>query len=488
MNLIIQPSDDDPILVCAERRRRIARLVYSAWTEGGSDLSALAPAFFDGRLDVLSFYTTLADQDDNDNREHNTGYCESPNTSIDTYHWSDLSYADFFHRYMLPNRPVIIQGLAEHWKATSAWTSEDHREKVPNLEYLATLFGESVAPVHVQSSPGFTPSRPVQQDTTVMDYAIWWKHHHRDHGNCDTDDDNRDEVNDDSSIWYLKDWKFVAAHAEYDAYEWPPYFQDDWLNGSMGHAYKFVYLGPKGSCTRLHADVLMSYSWSTNVCGCKRWYLVPPQYSYLLYDCFGESLACHLHLDNVESSGDTSMLFPGLAKVRKYAIEVVQQAGETIFVPSKWYHTVENLAPTLSINHNWLNGTNIHYCWAKVQSEILALQHSERSSDVEPRTESRSSHNNKDTSQIGDDLLSIWLVVSKKAHEIVQQDLSMCQDEQMMQLNLFNLHAILLVLQGIHQLIHEGKQQDLTARCECNVDSLILEVEDAIDKMEYFIK
>lgn len=33
--------------------------------------------------------------------------------------------------------------------------------------------------------------------------------------------------------------------------------------------YRFVYLGPQGSWTPLHADVLRSYSWSANVCGRK---------------------------------------------------------------------------------------------------------------------------------------------------------------------------------------------------------------------------
>ncbi len=34
--------------------------------------------------------------------------------------------------------------------------------------------------------------------------------------------------------------------------------------------YRFVYLGPQGSWTPLHSDVLRSYSWSANVAGKKR--------------------------------------------------------------------------------------------------------------------------------------------------------------------------------------------------------------------------
>lgn len=44
-------------------------------------------------------------------------------------------------------------------------------------------------------------------------------------------------------------------------------------------------------------------------------------------------------------------------------IEVIQKAGETVFVPSGWYHQVCNLDETISINHNWFNGCNIKIIW-----------------------------------------------------------------------------------------------------------------------------
>lgn len=49
--------------------------------------------------------------------------------------------------------------------------------------------------------------------------------------------------------------------------------------------------------TGLHADVLSSYSWSANVTGRKRWYLIPPQFTLCLYDIFGTRIAPHLHYE-----------------------------------------------------------------------------------------------------------------------------------------------------------------------------------------------
>ncbi|DBA96945.1 TPA: hypothetical protein ACH3X1_001275 [Trebouxia sp. C0004] len=61
--------------------------------------------------------------------------------------------------------------------------------------------------------------------------------------------------------------------------------------------------------------------------------------------------------------------FPNLDTACQHTIECVQEAGETIFVPSGWHHTVENIEDTLSINHNWLNGYNIHWALALLQQE-----------------------------------------------------------------------------------------------------------------------
>jgi hypothetical protein len=136
-------------------------------------------------------------------------------------------------------------------------------------------------------------------------------------------------------LWYCKDWHLASEFPQYHAYSCPPFFQDDWLNEWLDHRhqaqqqekqqghpqgqqrgqqqgqqraereasaaatassstttgaspssssssatvsdYRFVYLGPRGTSTPLHSDVLRSCSWSANVAGCKLWRLLPPQ-------------------------------------------------------------------------------------------------------------------------------------------------------------------------------------------------------------------
>lgn len=53
---------------------------------------------------------------------------------------------------------------------------------------------------------------------------------------------------------------------------------------------------------------------------------------------------------------------------------VQQNEGETIFVPSGWYHQVRNLEETVSINHNWINCASIENTWLHLQNELILVE------------------------------------------------------------------------------------------------------------------
>lgn len=52
------------------------------------------------------------------------------------------------------------------------------------------------------------------------------------------------------------------------------------------------------------------------------------------------------------------------------SFEIEQRAGQTIFVPSGWHHQVWNLEDTISVNHNWFNGCNIHWIWTAIYGKF----------------------------------------------------------------------------------------------------------------------
>lgn len=182
---------------------------------------------------------------------------------------------------------------------------------------------------------------------------------------------------DDRRLLYLKDWHFLrdcSARGLERPYDAPSYLAaplHDWLNlywEERGDSdYRFCYVGVEGTSTALHHDVLCSHSWSANVAGRKLWILYRPELGLKLVDCRGDAAPsahpCH-RPENWQHR------FPQLDDAWEGRVEVVQEEGELLFVPSGWYHEVINLTDVLSINHNWLNASNCANAWVFLQSEL----------------------------------------------------------------------------------------------------------------------
>jgi len=161
--------------------------------------------------------------------------------------------------------------------------------------------------------------------------------------------------------------------------------------------------------------------------------MVPSECTHLLYDVFGRRLAAHMHADQDYVGDDLGKcLYPGLVEARRSTLCFIQEEGETLFVPSGWHHTVENMEPTLSINHNWVNGTNILSSWDRVMGESMN-EHVQRnySTKIESNVELQSNEdtasvekNGKVSQEVGqvDDLQLLWLIISKKAKAILNEN------------------------------------------------------------------
>mmetsp|Transcript_75378 Transcript_75378/g.176965 ORF Transcript_75378/g.176965 Transcript_75378/m.176965 type:complete len:372 (+) Transcript_75378:216-1331(+) len=173
--------------------------------------------------------------------------------------------------------------------------------------------------------------------------------------------------------FYLKDWNLAKLHPEYPFYSVPSYFEDDWLNWyEREHCsdHRFVYWGPAESFTPLHTDILWSFSWSANVVGAKRWWMLPPSAGPALHNAAGKQLFDVRDVDREQ--------FPEFASVESELLVFDQQPGEAVFVPSGWWHQVVNLTDAVSINHNWLNACNIDHTLT-----LLHNQHNKACRDAE---------------------------------------------------------------------------------------------------------
>ena len=83
--------------------------------------------------------------------------------------------------------------------------------------------------------------------------------------------------------------------------------------------------------TPLHCDVYGSFSWSANIVGQKRWIMFPP----------GEEEKLKKLTGNNSLPNDVSEI--DLTSCDARFIDLTQNEGEIIFVPSGWFHQVWNL-------------------------------------------------------------------------------------------------------------------------------------------------
>uniref|UniRef100_A0A3B3BNT0 2-oxoglutarate and iron-dependent oxygenase JMJD4 n=1 Tax=Oryzias melastigma TaxID=30732 RepID=A0A3B3BNT0_ORYME len=268
----------------------------------------------------------------------------------------DITYSKFFKKYLLPNRPCMFsKKFTENWKCRQQWVTEEGK---PSFQKLLQDFDETPVPVANCNSKEYNANP--KQVMQFKEFIHYWKEYvqngHSSRKGC----------------LYLKDWHMARDFPEHDVYSTPVFFSSDWLNEYWDTLevddYRFVYMGPKGSWTPFHADVFRSYSWSANICGRKKWLLYPPGQEDFLRDTHG-----NLPYDVTSAELRDSGLFPHFEEACQ-PLEIIQEAGEIIFVPSGWHHQVYNLEDTISINHNWLNGCNIDIMWQFLQNELSSVQ------------------------------------------------------------------------------------------------------------------
>ncbi|XP_052812566.1 2-oxoglutarate and iron-dependent oxygenase JMJD4-like isoform X2 [Mya arenaria] len=270
---------------------------------------------------------------------------------------SHIEYQKFFVDYLLPNKPCIFSpNVTELWNSRKLWVTGDGK---PNIAYLRKHFGDAVVPVADCKVEQYS-SHP-KREMTLNEYLDYWQEY------------QAKDYPPDLPCLYLKDWHFTKAFPDYTAYETPVYFQSDWLNEFWDTLpqddYRFVYMGPKGTWTPFHTDVYRSHSWSANICGRKKWIFYPPGCEQSLKDRRG-----NLVYDITSRDLDNVTLYPHAREVKGQQLQVIQDQGQIIFVPSGWHHQVFNLEDTISINHNWLNGSNVDLCWRHLQASLGDVQ------------------------------------------------------------------------------------------------------------------
>ncbi|XVF39550.1 hypothetical protein PTKIN_Ptkin01aG0043200 [Pterospermum kingtungense] len=240
---------------------------------------------------------------------------------------NDLS-AEQFHHEFDGNKPVLLTGLADTWPARDTWTIDKLQLKYGDTEFRIS-----------QRGPG-------KVSIKFKDYVSYMKQQH------------------DEDPLYIFDDKFgEAAPGLLKDYSVPQLFREDFfdvLDRDSRPPFRWLIIGPERSGASWHVDPTLTSAWNTLLCGRKRWALYPPGRVPL-------GVTVHVNEEDGDVNIDTPSslqwwldFYPLLADEDK-PIECTQLPGETIFVPSGWWHCILNLETTVAVTQNFVNSKNFEF-------------------------------------------------------------------------------------------------------------------------------
>ena len=224
--------------------------------------------------------------------------------------WQHANAADI----LSVNEPVVLVGEASDWTATKHWTFESLRERCGHAKIAVRYAGEL-------------------RSWTVAELV--------------------DAILAGQSV-YGVDWDFQIEFPELLAELGTSLLERQnclvELPIAVRPRFTWLYVGAPGTGSPLHQDVLGTHAWLTPLLGSKRWVLYPPS------TFTPEQARTHDAFTPDAKSVDDHKL--------RARYEGIIEAGDVIFVPSLWWHQVENIEATIGLTRN--------FCHRSIRSRVRA--------------------------------------------------------------------------------------------------------------------
>jgi len=213
------------------------------------------------------------------------------------------------------NTPLLMTGLAAEWPALHSWSAES----------LSARFGNK--PVQVYNASFGEPGKNYMGSIDTMPFSEFLS----------------------ETLGKGRDLRMFL----YNIGRQIPELLDDVRFPEIGlrFARQFVYsfFGCRGSVTPLHYDIDMSHVLYTSIQGRRRIRLFAPDQSTALHK-HPFTVRSYVNLDNPNDAN-----FPGLQAACGY--EVIVEAGQSLFIPSAYWHEVMYLDAGFGVSLRAANQT-----------------------------------------------------------------------------------------------------------------------------------
>lgn len=224
-----------------------------------------------------------------------------------------LSRGEFYLRYYLNNRPVIITGMLDTWPAMQKWNFDYLRDKVGDA-MVQVQIGRSKDPNYEINTTQLRQTMPMRQYVDMIENA----------GN--TNDFYMTANNTSLNRQALAAlWEDIGGIPEY----LDPNSPDD----------GFLWFGPKGTLTPFHHDLTNNFM--AQVMGSKRVRMIPSCELPYVYNNFH----CYTPVDGKEIDYEK---FPMMKDVQ--VIDCVLNPGDVLFIPVGCWHYVEGLETSITVS------------------------------------------------------------------------------------------------------------------------------------------
>jgi hypothetical protein len=231
------------------------------------------------------------------------------------------SVEQFQREYVARDRPVILSGAMQGWRALSAW----------DLDYLRACLGAVNVNVNLSPDGAFKgdPETGYAGRSTSMPFS-------------DYVDLLRSTPEPTRRGYYLQQTSIPGQLSLLALdIETPPYFDRTLLRETN------FWLSPGDNLTSLHYDI--AHNFLAVVRGEKRLVLFDPSQTPRLYPNPVSSKVPHLSRVDLERPDREK--FPLMQEATRW--ECLLHPGEMLFIPVLWWHQVYSIGLTMSVNFWW---------------------------------------------------------------------------------------------------------------------------------------
>jgi hypothetical protein len=222
-----------------------------------------------------------------------------------------ISKTDFINNYLKPRKPLVIKKATETWPALQKWT----------FDYLKETVGERVVPLYDSSKAD--PSKPINAAAAEMKFGDYI--------------DLIQKGPTDLRIFLFDPIKH--AQKLLDDYRSPT----DLMGGFLDK-YPNMFFGGQGSVTFLHYDIDLAHIFHTHFNGRKHVILFEQKWRERLYCIPFATYA----LEDYDLENPDFNKFPALDGIEGQ--ETILEHGETLFMPTGYWHWMKYLDGSFSIS------------------------------------------------------------------------------------------------------------------------------------------